>query len=137
MAAAIRLSQQHSCSLDQLVGACEQCRRNFEAERLDGFQIDHQFVLGRRLHGQIGRLLALQDAVNVAGGALSALTSSRHSMPISSLPYTYSCRQRAEQGLGLLQIERVEAFSKPIMDRSEKIEGLVPLSLIAQKTCHA
>ena len=27
------------------------------------------FVLGRRLHGQIGWLLALQDAVDVAGGA--------------------------------------------------------------------
>ena len=90
-----------------------------------------------RLHWQVGGFLTPEYAVDVAGGALSALTSSRHSMPTSSLPYTYSCRQRAEQGLGLLQIERVEAFSKPIMDRSEKIEGLVPLSLIAQKTCHA
>ena len=29
----------------------------------------HQFVLGRRLHRQVGRLLALEDAIDVAGGA--------------------------------------------------------------------
>ena len=27
------------------------------------------FVLGRRLHRQVGRLFALQDAIDVAGGA--------------------------------------------------------------------
>src|SRR5262249_14898532 len=30
-------------------------------------EIDDQFVLGRRLHWKIGRLLALEDAVHVAG----------------------------------------------------------------------
>ena len=39
--------------------------------------------------------------------------------------------QLIQQGLGLLQIERVEAFGEPAVDRSEKIAGLIPLALIA------
>ena len=40
-----------------------------EAERLGGLEVDDQFEFGRRLHRQVGRLLALEDAVDVAGGA--------------------------------------------------------------------
>jgi hypothetical protein len=36
-----------------------------------------------------------------------------------------------KQRLRLLQIERVKAFGEPTIDRSEKIAGLIPLSLIA------
>ena len=32
---------------------------------------------------------------------------------------------------GLFQIERVEAFGKPVIDRSKKFAGLIPLTLIA------
>ena len=40
-----------------------------EAERLGGLEIDDQFVLGRRLHRQVGGLLALEDAIDIAGRA--------------------------------------------------------------------
>src|SRR5262249_34427048 len=38
-----------------------------EAECLRGLEIDDQLVLGGRLHRQVGRLLALEDAIDVAG----------------------------------------------------------------------
>ena len=44
-------------------------RRHVDAERLGGLEVDHQFVLGRRLHRQVGRLLALENAVDIASRA--------------------------------------------------------------------
>jgi hypothetical protein len=36
---------------------------------LGDLHFDHQLVLARRLHWQMGRLLGFEDAVDVAGGA--------------------------------------------------------------------
>ena len=51
---------------DHLVGTGEQLRWHCDAECLGGLKIDHQFVLGRRLHRKVSRLLALEDAIDVA-----------------------------------------------------------------------
>ena len=48
-----------------------------------------------------------------------------------------SRRQLVEQGLGLLQIERIKALGEPAVDRSEKIAGLLPLALIAPEPSYA
>src|SRR5262245_11954022 len=52
---------------DNLIGAREQRRRDVDAERLGRLEIDYKLILGRHLHRQVSRLLALEDAVNVAG----------------------------------------------------------------------
>src|SRR5262245_62126511 len=56
-------------SFDHLVGAGEQRRGHFEAERFRRLEVDHEFVLCRVLHRQVGRLLALEDATDVSCSA--------------------------------------------------------------------
>jgi hypothetical protein len=50
-----------------LVGAGEHDRRHIDAERLGGLEVEHRLVFGRRLHRQVGRLLALEGAIDIAG----------------------------------------------------------------------
>src|SRR5262249_20092194 len=44
-------------------------RRHFQAERPGGLEVDGQLILGRCLHRKVGRFLAVEDAIDVAGGA--------------------------------------------------------------------
>src|SRR5262245_30739195 len=53
--------------LDDLVRAFKQWPRHRQASRFRGLEIDHQLVLGGRLHGQISRLFALENAIDVTG----------------------------------------------------------------------
>jgi hypothetical protein len=62
---------------DHLVGALLQRQRHGEAKRLGGLEVDNQFVLGRRLHGEVGRPLAPEDAVDVAGRLLEQVEEIR------------------------------------------------------------
>jgi hypothetical protein len=57
----------HGNSFDHLVGAADQRQRNGKAEGLGSLQVDDQLDFGGLLYRQIGRLLALEDAVDVAG----------------------------------------------------------------------
>src|SRR5262249_57198907 len=60
--------QQGSPLFDQLVGAGEEQRRQLEAERPRGLQVDHQVDFSRLLDGKIAGPCALEDLVDQAGG---------------------------------------------------------------------
>ena len=60
-------AQQGSPLLDHLVGAGEQTIRHGKAQHFRGLEIDHQLVLGRRLHRKVGRFFTFEDAIDVAG----------------------------------------------------------------------
>src|SRR5262245_38637160 len=62
-------------SFDHLVGASENRRRHGEAEGLGGLRVGKQLNFGDLLDGQVGRLLALEDAASVG---------SRHPVRIQS-----------------------------------------------------
>jgi hypothetical protein len=56
-------------SLDHLVRPLQERLRNRQAERLRGLEVDDQLELRRLLDGQVGRLGALEDLVDVSGRA--------------------------------------------------------------------
>jgi hypothetical protein len=52
---------------DHLASAREHSGRHGEAEGFCRLEVDRKLVLGRRLYRQLGWLLALEDAIDVAG----------------------------------------------------------------------
>src|SRR6266403_4958714 len=57
--------QQNRSLFDQLVSELLELQRHLEAQRLGGLEIDDQLKLCRRLQWKVGRLLTLEDAVDV------------------------------------------------------------------------
>jgi hypothetical protein len=60
--------QQLGSLLDHLIGATLHGLWHGNAERLGGLEVDRKLEFGRRLHRQVSRFLALEDAVDIAGG---------------------------------------------------------------------
>jgi hypothetical protein len=50
VAAAPPSSDMNSRLFDHLIGAGEQCRRDFQAERLSGLEVDNELEFSRLLH---------------------------------------------------------------------------------------
>ena len=64
-------------SLLDHIGAGEQWGQHVEAERFRGLEINHKLVLGRLLYPKIGGLLALEDAIDMAGGSAMLMEGNR------------------------------------------------------------
>ena len=59
----------NNSSFDHRVGASKQHWRQFDADRLRRLEVDHQLVLRRCLHREVGRLLSPENAIDISGGA--------------------------------------------------------------------
>src|SRR4051794_38393565 len=59
--------------LDDFVRGCEQARRKRDAKRPGRLQVDRQLERGWILDRQLGRPRALQDAIDIGGGAAELL----------------------------------------------------------------
>src|SRR5262245_27861163 len=103
MAAAIRLSRQHSCSFNHLVGERKKCRRNFEVENLCRLYVDDEFELTREQDRHLGWFLALEDAPGIDTGLAKLFRCVRpvthQSANLGKFARWIYCRHRVTRGL--------------------------------------
>jgi len=100
---------------DHLISQLPEVHRNIEAKRLGGLKVDHQIVLGRCLYREIGGLLALEDAVDIAGRAAIHVDLIR---PIGD--------QAAGGDVEAFEVEPRAACGGPPARRSDRDEALRP-----------
>jgi len=91
-----------------------------------------------RAGADFARTLGGHAAESVVTGAVAATPNVENTYFGSKRPFRnrLSVVQLVEQRLGLLQIERVEAFGEPAVDRREQLARFVPLALITPKPRH-
>src|SRR2546426_6694985 len=83
-------------SLDDLVGPDQQRLGNRQAERPGGLEVDDQLELGRLLDGEIGRLGAFENLVDIGSGAAEQNRSEEHTSELQS-PCNIVCRLLLEK----------------------------------------
>src|SRR4029453_12363282 len=119
-------------SLDYLVGAGEQRRRNFDAERPGRGQVDDEIEFGRLLDRDVGGLYAFKDLVDIIARAPEQVREvwsiGRQTSCFDVLPKVIHRRQsRAErQGADSNPIgrqERVGADIEGVRAALERVEG--------------
>ena len=89
--------QTFAALFDHLIRARRQRRRHFDAQRLCGAEVDHEFELGHLNDGQIGRLGAFQNAASVDTGLAIRIGQPRYRSS-SSRPLRRSHAIRTSQG---------------------------------------
>jgi hypothetical protein len=62
-----RAREWHRSLSDHLVGLEEERRGNGQSQGLDGLEVDHELERGGLLHGEISRLGAFEELVDVGG----------------------------------------------------------------------
>ena len=92
--------------------------RDFQAERLGGLQVDHQFELCRRLDRQVGRLLAAQNAVDIGRRAAERIDIVR---PVGQQAAAF--RELPE---GYIAGTRCCAASRTISSRCVEVKDFAP-----------